>query len=356
MTRPTKLHDLFRTMFEFIEAGRPFAVATVLQADGSTPVIAGAKAVIEADGTIHGTVGGGAVEAEAQRQATLVVRSGKPVVFGCDLHGPGVHEPGPICGGSMRLLVAPSPSASRDDYHQAADTLVRRQRGVWLTTLRQGAGLEAKSQFFAEADLAKANGLLNIEVLTKCLFKEAPALVTLPDAEQIEVFIEPLTPKPALLIVGGGHVGQAVAAQANLLGFEIVVIEDRPEFTDPAIFPPGAKTLCGPVAQELAAFAVNSDTFVVIVTRGHQHDSLALRACVHRPAAYLGMIGSRRKVPLVRRQFIENGWATPEEFDRVHAPIGLDIGAVTVPEIATSIMAQIIAVRRRGTAPRIPLT
>ena len=356
MTRQTQPNDLFRTIIEFIEARRPFAVATVLQADGSTPVMAGAKAVIEADGTIHGTVGGGAVEAEAQRQATLVVGSGKPVVFDCDLRGPGVHEPNPICGGSMRLLVAPSSSAASTDYHQAADTLARRESGVWLTTLRQGDGLEAKSQFLAEADLAKCNGLLNAEVLTNCLIKETPALVALPDAEPIEVFIEPLIPRPVLLIVGGGHVGQAVAAQANLLGFDIAIIEDRPEFADPALFPPGTKTHCGPVAQELAAFPVNPDTFIVIVTRGHQQDSLALRACIRRPAAYLGMIGSRRKVPLVRRQFIENGWTTAEEFDRVHAPIGLDIGAVTVPEIATSIMAQIIAIHRRGAAPRIPLT
>jgi xanthine dehydrogenase accessory factor len=356
MTRPTDPHDLFRTIIELIEAGRPFAVATVLQADGSTPVMAGAKAVIEADGTIHGTVGGGAVEAEAQRQATLVVCSGKPVVFDRDLRGPGVHEPNPICGGSMRLLVAPSLSAGSTDYHQAAATLARRERGVWLTTLRQGDGLEAKSQFLAEADLAKDNSLLNAEFLNTRLIEETPALVASPGAEPIEVFIEPLIPRPVLLIVGGGHVGQAVAAQANLLGFEVAVIDDRPEFADPAIFPPGAKTHCRPVAQELAAFPVNRNTSIVIVTRGHPQDSLALRACIRRPAAYLGMIGSRRKVPLVRRQFIENGWATAEEFDRVHAPIGLDIGAVTVPEIATSIMAQIIAVRRRGVAPRIPLT
>lgn len=356
MTRQTDPYDLFRTIVELIEAGRPFAVATVLQADGSTPVMAGAKAVIEADGTIHGTVGGGAVEAEAQRQAMRVVESGKAVVFDRDLRGPGVHEPSPICGGSMRLLVAPSSSAGSTDYHQAADTLTRRERGVWLTTLRQGDGWHAKSQFIAEANLAKDNGLLNAGVLATCLIEGTPKRVALPDVEPIEVFIEPLIPKPVLLIVGGGHVGQAVAVQANLLGFDVAVIEDRPEFADPAIFPPGAKTHCGPVAQELAAFPVNHDTFIVLVTRGHQHDSLALRACIRRPAAYIGMIGSCRKVPLVRRQFIENGWTTAEEFDRVHAPIGLDIGAVTVPEIATSIMAQVIAVRRQGATPRMQLT
>jgi len=92
---------------------------------------------------------------------------------------------------------------------------------------------------------------------------------------------------------------------------------------------------------------------VVIVTRGHQQDAEALAACLRRPAAYIGMIGSRRKVSLLRREFLANGWAKPEEFDRVYAPIGLDLGAATVPEIAASIVAQLIAVRRRGAASRI---
>ena len=94
---------------------------------------------------------------------------------------------------------------------------------------------------------------------------------------------------------------------------------------------------------------MDDNTYVVIVTRGHEKDAEALAACVRRPAAYLGMIGSRRKVALMRKDFLESGRATAEEFDRVYAPIGLDIGAITVPEIAASIVAQLISVRRRKT-------
>jgi xanthine dehydrogenase accessory factor len=93
---------------------------------------------------------------------------------------------------------------------------------------------------------------------------------------------------------------------------------------------------------------LDEDSYVVLVTRGHRHDAQALAACIHRPLAYLGMIGSRRKAALIRRQFLESGLATAAEFDRVRAPIGLQIGAVTVPEIAVSIVAQLIAVRRRA--------
>jgi xanthine dehydrogenase accessory factor len=170
----------------------------------------------------------------------------------------------------------------------------------------------------------------------------------------VEILVEPVVPSPLLLIAGGGHIGQALAAQAVGIGFDVTVLDDRPEFTDPARFAEGVVTRCGDLAAELAAHSLGSDTYVVIVTRGHQHDAEALRACVGRPAAYVGMIGSRRKVALLRESFIESGWATAQEFDRVYAPIGLDLGAETVPEIATAIAAQLISVRRKGTAETMP--
>jgi len=101
---------------------------------------------------------------------------------------------------------------------------------------------------------------------------------------------------------------------------------------------------------------IASDTYIVIVTRGHKLDAEALEACIHTPAAYIGMIGSKRKVALIRENFIESGIVTKEEFDRIFTPIGLDIGAVTVPEIAASITAELIAVRRKGIIHKISKT
>jgi xanthine dehydrogenase accessory factor len=358
-TRGTEPGDWVATILASIESGRPFAVATVLQADHSTPVKAGAKAVIEADGTIHGTVGGGAVEAEAQQRARLAVQSGSPLLFEVGLRGPGGDDARPICGGSMRLLVDPTAAPSQVEYRRAADALATRERGLWLTALRQQGSLVVEAHYVAERDFASVGGFPGADALRSCLAEETPELFAAPaspGSERVEVLAEPLVPRPVLLVVGAGHIGQAVAAHAGLLGFEIVVIDDRPEFADPTLFPPGVTIRCGEVAREVAAFPVHEDTFIVLVTRGHQHDAAALRACIRRPAAYIGMIGSRRKVPLVRRQFLEAGWATAAEFDGVYAPIGLDLGAVTVPEIAASIVAQIVAVRRKGTAPRMPLT
>lgn len=352
MTHPTDTPDIFRKALAFIRESRPFAIATVLRATGSTPNIAGAKALIERDGTIRGTIGGGAVEAHALKLAAAALGSGMPQVFESNLAGASVHEPGPICGGRMRVLIDSYPANSAAEYARAVDAIEARQRGVWLTTVHHCIPPRISCRFVA-AEAVHAES--KVSQLCQCLKNNEPQLLAPGPGEeetQTDIFAEPIVPKPMLLIVGGGHVGQAVAAQGAIVGFDVTLIEDRMEFADQALFPNGTRTRCGEVAQLLSEYPVGPDTFIVLVTRGHQQDSAALRACIGRPAAYIGMIGSRRKIPLVREQFLKEGWATAEQFDAVHAPIGLEIGAVTVPEIATSIVAQLIAVRRKGTAEK----
>jgi len=346
-----------QTALAFLEKGRPFALATVLKTRGSTPVKAGAKAIIELAGNIYGTVGGGAAEAEAQCRAKLAIQTGKSSAFEIDLHGPGVSDASPICGGLMRMLVMPSVSLDPSDYKRAVETLTKRSSGLWITSLRIGSEGASKRRFIPEDKLSARSAWPKLAQLRSCLKQRRVQLFSQAGpakSKRLEAFIEPATPPPALVIAGGGHVAQAVAAQASLLGFEIFVLEDRPEFAEPALFPAGAQIRCGPVAAELTAFPIDPDTFIVLATRGHQQDALALRACIRRPAAYIGMIGSRRKVPLVRKLFIDSKWAAPDEFDRVFAPIGLDLGADTVAEIALEIVAQIIAVRRKGMKPQNP--
>lgn len=356
MTRPSDPGALAPLLAGLANAGRQFAIATVIEAEHSTPVKAGARAVVEGDGTIHGSVGGGQVEAGAQQRARGAIRNGRPEIIAFDLGGHDAAGSQPVCGGRMRLLLAPGTVAAPEDYRRAAAARTKGEPGIWVTTMRADDDLAVEARFIRATEVPTYEGLPSADALSQALAAETPTLhrgLAHGSEGTVDVFLEPCVPPPVLLIVGGGHVGQAVAAQASLAGFEIVVIEDRPEFARPNLFPDGTTTRCGPVPEEVGAFPVGGRTFIVIVTRGHQHDASALRACIRRPAAYLGMIGSRRKVPLLRRQFLENGWATAVEFDRVYAPVGLDIGALTVPEIAASIVAQLIAVRRRGSALRI---
>ncbi|NQT00880.1 MAG: XdhC family protein [Planctomycetes bacterium] len=343
--------DVNRKIVEFIDSGRSFAVALIIKAEGSTPRKAGVKAIIDKTGKIWGTLGGGQVEAEAQRRAVEVCKSKHPVVFDMNLYGADRADDVPICGGSMRLLIDPTPAKNRASYAQVAEAVLQRQRGVMLTIVRSAEHTEVQSQWFPQEDIPLDAAFPGPDNIRSCLARERPQLFAENSQNPkvfTEVMVEPVIPRPLLIIAGGGHIGQALALAGSLVGFDITVIDDRPEFTDPAIFPEGTATRDGDIPKLITAQPIAGDTYIVLVTRGHKLDAESLEACIHTPAAYIGMIGSRRKVALIRKNFIESGLATEEEFDRVHAPVGLDIGAVTVPEIAASITAQLIAVRRKS--------
>ncbi|MDT8303976.1 MAG: XdhC/CoxI family protein [Sedimentisphaerales bacterium] len=342
--------DINRKIVEFIDSGRSFAVALILKVEGSTPRKAGVKAVIDDKGKIWGTLGGGQVEAEAQRRAVEVCKSKHPIVFDMNLYGADRADDVPICGGSMRLLIDPMPAKDRASYAQVAEAMLQRQRGVMLTIVRSAEHTEVQSQWFLQEDIPLDAAFPGTDNIRFCLAQESSQLFV-ENSENPKVFkevlVEPVIPKPLLVIAGGGHIGQALALQASLVGFDITVIDDRSEFTDPSLFPEGTTTLDGDIPKLITAQPIAGDTYIVLVTRGHKLDAESLEACIHTPAAYIGMIGSKRKVALIRKNFIESGLATEEEFGRIHAPIGLDIGAVTVPEIAASITAELIAVRRK---------
>jgi xanthine dehydrogenase accessory factor len=164
---------------------------------------------------------------------------------------------------------------------------------------------------------------------------------------EAEIFIDVINPHPTVLIVGAGHVGRSIAVLSSFLGFGTVVLDDRAEFANAERLPQADEIMVGDIGQELARFNINPQTYIVIVTRGHEHDRDTLRQVVSSPAAYIGMIGSRRKVKMVFDELQKDGVAE-EALAAVHAPIGLDIGAETPEEIALSIMAEIVMVRRGG--------
>jgi xanthine dehydrogenase accessory factor len=324
--------DVHQAVVDFADAGKAFALVVVLKDAGSTPRKAGTKAIVDAEGSIWGTIGGGLLESEARRRAVEAIRTRRPVVFDFKFSGTRAAEGDPVCGGTMRVLVDPTADAARAVYARAAEARRRREHGTLVTTVRAPAG-------GAPA-----------EVLVEWQGPDAPP----PEPAAADVLVEPIVSRTRLLVVGGGHVGQALVRQASLVGFDVVVIEDRPGFSEPALFPEGVTIRNGDVADELKGLLTGdgADTCVALVSRGHLVDAKALGACIHKPAAYIGMMGSRRKVALLRKDFIESGRATAAEFDRVYAPIGLEIGAETVQEIAASIVAQVIEVLRKGSAPR----
>ena len=161
---------------------------------------------------------------------------------------------------------------------------------------------------------------------------------------QMDVFIEPLLPAPDLFIVGAGHVGFHLARIAAATGFTVHVIDDREAFANRERFPDAADVIVDEVGAWLAEAPLPPGSYVVVVTRGHRHDLEAVRALATRDVRYVGLIGSRAKVARLGEQLALEG-GDPTLLARVHAPIGIDIGAVTPEEIAVSILAELIAVR-----------
>lgn len=164
----------------------------------------------------------------------------------------------------------------------------------------------------------------------------------------VELFESPAR----LLVVGGGHVGLAVATLGEFCGMSVAVFDDREEFANHERFPMAEQIFAGDVAAALDAYDVGASDYIVLVSRGHQVDELALRHTVSRGAAYVGMIGSRRRTQTVLQHLLDEG-VPAAELDAVHTPIGIDIGAETPEEIAVSVLAEIILERRGGTGERM---
>jgi xanthine dehydrogenase accessory factor len=163
---------------------------------------------------------------------------------------------------------------------------------------------------------------------------------------QMDVFIEPIEPAPALYIFGAGHVGLYLGRLAHEAGFELHVIDDREKFANRTRFPTAAEVVADDIPAWLGRTTLPATAYAVVVTRGHRNDLDAMRALVPQSVRYLGLIGSRAKVKRIYDALLEEGSVSPAQLTRVHAPIGLDIGAVTPQEIAVSILAELIAVRR----------
>ncbi|MDX2030853.1 MAG: XdhC family protein [Blastocatellia bacterium] len=165
---------------------------------------------------------------------------------------------------------------------------------------------------------------------------------------ELRVLLEVSRPQPEVIVCGGGHVGQALARAARFLDFAVTVIDDRPEFTSRARFPDERiRLITDDFVAALRSLSLTRASHIVIVTRGHRHDEICLKEVVEKPARYIGMIGSRRRTTTIREHLRREG-VSPESLHRVHAPIGLDIGAQTPEEIALAILAEIVLVRRGG--------
>lgn len=313
----------FEALLDALRHGRAAVLCCILSSSGSAPRGAGAKMAVFADGSILGTIGGGAAERQAIEKALRIFDGSSAGSCRFDLAAGQLGDVGMICGGevtvSFRLLpAAPQELAELD----AVCAALGRRENAWLLCRITGGAMGPLS-------------VAHTGEVENDLLQRAP--VYLPDAGW---YAEPLTRTETVYIVGGGHVGAALARLLPQVGFSVVVYDEREELLARGAYP-GAALCCGSFADFTRQVRVTENDYVVVMTPGHLDDRLVLAQVLETSACYIGCIGSRRKVELTNQALLAQGFDAGN-IARIHAPIGLEIFAETPEEIAVSIAAELI--------------
>ncbi len=309
------------------------------------------------DGSQAGTLGGGCVEAEVKRRAIELLNEGRSEVCTFQLDSDYGWDDGLICGGRMQILVEPV-SAEGESRHYFRELANRADRGEGVTEAvvfdSEASKLPAPASYLFDATDKFVAGLHATGSSPGLVTDQLRPLASRPRPYAAHgIAYLPIVPRCRLVIVGGGHVGQAVADLAADLAFDVWIVDDRGEFTSEERFPRAERRITGRIDQVLPNLEITPDTYCLIVTRGHNHDEEALFHLANRGARYVGMIGSRRKIKMIYDDLLGEG-ISREALAKVHAPLGIDIGSQTVPEIAVSICAELVAHRNLGTVPGRP--
>ncbi len=337
------MKSIFEKIYNFLELNQQGMLATIVWTSGSTPAPAQSKMLMDLDGNrIAGTIGGGCVEDAVMRRAAAIQDKKYAVIMDFELNDDDA-ETGLICGGTLKVLIEPINISHQPLFRKLAERCNAGLETILVTKIGKNNDSE-KSIFDKDCKLLEG-GLENItEIPKNVLEKYSPVMQNVED----DLYIyEPIEGKSPLYIFGGGHVGKAVSKFAAQCGFSVTIVDDRIEYTNRENFPEVDETICLPFRNISGNLSIGKSAFVLIVTRGHNHDELVLEQILKFNPKYIGMIGSKRKVLVAYKNLSAKG-IDQKKLKNVFAPVGLDIGAISVEEIAVSIVAEMITVKRRG--------
>lgn len=349
---------LYPSLVKRIQKKENCILATVVESHGSAPQKPGSSALFDKNDLLEGTIGGGLVEYNMQAKATEVVNSKKSGLFSFELDDEMTNDNSAICGGGMSILLDALPEKHLRVFEALTKSYKERIPGVLVTI----AQTDSKEDFIIERIwIDKENFSRNTERFDNELTQRIKNMLeqsflgmfseivhhTSPEFKDKSIFLESIVPLPKLVIAGAGHVGKALSKFGKLLDFEVTVWDDREEYANKKNIPDADIIMSGEFNNTLGKVVPKPDTYIVIVTRGHKNDSEVLKKFIGSNAAYIGMIGSRSKIAQVKEQFIKEGWASTEQWDKIYSPIGLKINSKSVQEIAISIAAQLIQVRNQ---------
>ena len=344
------MRDLLQGLIDCLHRNAPVVFTALVETRGSTPQKPGAAMLVFPDGSQAGTLGGGCVEAEVKRNALQLLDRGERQIVSFKLDSNYGWDDGLICGGRMTMLLDPLTGADDAPYFESLRDAIIAGNGcteaVVFDVEQAGQGMPA-DRYLIDAQRQVVASRCQGEMPSKLLDYVKP--IAARPRSYVEQGVSYLThlQRCRLVIVGGGHVGQQVAELAGEVDFDVWVVDDREQYCNAERFPRAKRLIVGDIETSLAGLDIDADTMCIIVTRGHRHDEQALHQLAETPARYVGMIGSKRKIKLIFADLLREG-ISREALSRVFAPIGLDIGSQTVPEIAVSILAELIACRNLG--------
>lgn len=342
------------------------ALITVTRVKGSTPRKPGAKMLLLRDGQSFGTIGGGCGEAEVRQEALYLLDTQNSSTYWVNMTNDMAEEEGMVCGGMMEVfidIIRTGPSRQKEILASYVEELEKGKKPVLFTVVNSSDSSLLSETFYLTAE-GEAVGGEELGSITNAARtcqqgvglggKISVLNLDCPDSDRspegsrwVELLVEPAPAKVDLIVLGGGHIALPLALMAKMLGYKVSVVDDRPDFANSRRFPGVDKVICNDFGKAISQLEFGSSTFVVIITRGHKHDKVCLRQVISKQYAYIGMIGSRRRVKALLEEMKQEGTARGI-LEKVHTPIGLAIGAETPEEIAISILAEIIKVQRGG--------
>ena len=354
--------NTYSDILSALETEERVMLATIISTSGSTPASSLAKMLVKNNGTkFIGTIGGGWMENEVQTEAKRLLPLGKAKILTFHLKEDELIQ-GLICGGNLDVLIEPVIREHLPLFQQAV-TLCENGQDCFFATFVQTDGTMKDKRIFVTTE--ETNQWIDTLLAEwKIDIRNSANPTSNSDTKQFhhsiqrqneirrirlpigEIIIEPVLCTPDLFMFGGGHIGKSLCNFAAECGFRVVVIDDREQYSNTARFPKAVQILTMDFQSAFNHISPKSSSYIVIATREHRYDEEILGRALQSSAAYIGMIGSRRKVESIYERLLTNG-VPLEQLKRVYAPIGLEIDAVTPEEIAVSIAAQLIR-RRRG--------
>jgi xanthine dehydrogenase accessory factor len=330
-------------------------LVTIMSIEGSGPRRNGAKMVVGADGTPYGTIGGSLLEEAVIRESKKVLSSGKSKILYYDLSGKDADAPDMICGGTSELLLDYIPAIEENlAFFRHWYELVQRGKEFYFLTHLKGTSdsLQILHHALLHSDGSiigdKSSSEIEIENLKPELHNVSSTYVL--TFKDTRVLVDRIRKIKTLYCFGAGHVAVPTAHLAALVGFRVVVIDDRREFANAERFPEADNiAIIRDFNHALDRLEIDEDSFIVILTRGHEYDREVLEQSLKTTAGYIGMISSKRKRATIYAALMAEG-IEQERLEKVHSPIGIDIGGDTPEEIAVSIVAELIKVRSQQLA------